>query len=825
MDQSSLFDLLKKDQATLEHLRFIKYPPDQSGEWTHVFVRFGETAKALLDEKDGKKVNSEQWKLEAFQSILNEIDQSLQFIKASEYIRCPSSIMTIILNILWSSFKYCQALGNNNENEINENLASFFKLSYQSLKMVIDVLENHSEMLFNRDENILQNTLIPLINCSKVLADIDIMASVAVWKSIKKLFNLHKDLILKNSSEFESLFEVCHLACQSFNVYFELIEKKDVNMINKYQKVIRFFLGIVLLIVKELKKYMNVRMCSQVYELIHLIQKQSLINTRKKYDAKDCLAEYESMSNMLLCVNDPLIKDFIEVVSSSNSVVNKVCDNESIIEDDSVVYLMDLLSFIEYLTEKPEHIDPWMKVCTTSQKDIFEETSYFSILDFTFSYVHLCTFEIFGQRMENAVLHKSKCFQVSLYEIVLGKLCAFITALPQKYFVQLETLMLSNLITPQSKYCALLASDLWCYVSRWGKPEMCLNHVIFLGKLLIDLHKNNVSQVAIDNLSRLMQRLFWFLQDHHHDQIVVNFPVNVKNVVIWKVLPVTHLKISNTLKFCSDFVETVLSLIEMKDGSQNNEHDIVCAIDSLTNIVTSNEIYGKLPIDLKNHIYNHIIEFWSCFRNVDKDIDINESLVLSMLSLTSEFLSFLNGNHLYDILTVISDILYNTDNRAFHTMCSYFLVHLKNINFHPEVERNCLTATSKIFQFLLNHKDVFIDCQTMKALKMFAEETVYSRSLVTFLPQSRKKDFTNYLRKEVLGTAVEYKRVFEMAHVQNDDVQDELMLSKNENDIEGILNVLEKNANTLKGIISNSISSDYKSRVRTVISLLENSCS
>ncbi|XP_050051148.1 FIGNL1-interacting regulator of recombination and mitosis-like isoform X4 [Dermacentor andersoni] len=121
--------------------------------------------------------------------------------------------------------------------------------------------------------------------------------------------------------------------------------------------------------------------------------------------------------------------------------------------------------------------------------------------------------------------------KVGLYENICIHMCRFVAVLLESHFPVLENTLLKNVLC-ESHWKAFLASDVWCFVARYGTPQLCYEHVqllVRLVKLTASVHITGHVRVK-----QLLTRLFHFLADEHKAQLLQS---HSDDLLILSILP------------------------------------------------------------------------------------------------------------------------------------------------------------------------------------------------------------------------------------------------------------------------------------------------
>jgi len=642
-----------------------------------------------------------------------------------------------MLNIFMNVFIYCKQLGIEYTNpevhpEVTTKLSLLFKLNYQNMKMFIEFLEvgirKSGGCILRETNQLVQQSLCTLCSLGNVLFAIDIMPSVALWKCIRKLACIHKDFLINPFASFviEKLFHIVNeLINQAQSI--QVQSNKD----EKFYKVVKFYLNTLVLFLKECEGSVGKT------ELNHVMIVCESINTivcdQHMCDKADAILN--GFSQSLQNVIDSMLTLFtkkkeviLELLQGKTSDVSPTG-----IVTSSINLILESLSASNIQEEQLQYWIP---------SDYLQH----SIFDVIFNFIEQSKDSIFDYKKQHGKEVKEGC----LYEVLLTKSCMFISTVPSggHYFNRLEEDLVKNIMS-RDIYVSMFAMDLWCFVARWGAPELCFQHMVFIGKTIIQLSESSVNtRVAISNLSCLFKRLFWFLQDEQHKQLIEKFPPILANMVLWRYLPISHILADDDIVLCANVIQNIINIMEIKSYSCSKA--LINALHCVSNIVREKQL--TMSTNLYEYIQHYINDFWLSLQTTDDVIERGEELIVVMLDSTSLMTSssYIVSTLLKKILQTVSEISLNSD--SYHLSCCNFLSSLKDVQFDDQIENDCLGYMATLYVRLLNHQNNFIQYSAMLSLKEFAEVTRYTNALAAFLPSSKKKRFALFLKKSIPST-------------------------------------------------------------------------
>ncbi|XP_057300135.1 uncharacterized protein C1orf112 homolog [Hydractinia symbiolongicarpus] len=678
-------------------------------------------------------------------SLMQSISDSLQILKISlqKSWNDLDSCLDCVLNAILHCFTFCRSSSESISTEYSHHaneLSNLFKLTYQCMKSGIELLESHPINCDNKDGmKMLAQTLTTLINCSTELLSIDIMAAVAIWKYLKRVCSQNTAMILSNIDMFAPLFDIISITKATLSQCLDALPKIENSSFTKFQKVIRFFLGVTIQLIKDFKSVMLLESTRTLFELISDMHRLTLVENKKYFNELGCGKEYMNLGKNILTYLETLLSEFLQLphcLMCLNDMDDFTCDVEK------KNHLLLLLSILDKLSDADEVVKKkWMECDPMQHKsDTFEHDS---ILDLIFDQSQSCAESLFLCRKPDILLN-GKPMELSLYEYMLGKICVFCSVLPATCFGSLEACLMDSLLR-DSKYCRMLAMDVWCFVSRWGSSELCWSHLKLLSNLLIDLNKPSVERLVICSVSQLFKRLFWFLEEEYHMKFLDEFPVCEETIHVWGLIPLCQLQTSKGVELCSEIIQTVTSML--RETNEESDRLIVNGLSTVCSVIQNQEIYNNIDQSVKEALNKETIDFWLCFSKVDCDVEMSENLMVRMLEMTSHLVTNFDSQSISELLSVLENVVTCAESATFQLETSHFLSQLKYLQFAEDMEEQCLTSIANIFQHLLNSNDWLVEDSAMTSLREYAEVTIYSASLATFLPANKKKEFARFLKK------------------------------------------------------------------------------
>ncbi|XP_068224185.1 FIGNL1-interacting regulator of recombination and mitosis-like isoform X1 [Palaemon carinicauda] len=328
----------------------------------------------------------------------------------------------------------------------------------------------------------------------------DLRAFVAVWRAYASLVSQHHSCLTTTLDTSVPLKALVKEIGNGFEML-KALPFEDKEAANKTQKImqrtiktINFCLKIVVAICEKYRGYLRGGHCS-IASLLLLLFRYSPGNVILKNFPNELKKEIETQLTIGI---EPLLlhlredEDFVKVLFEDKKELT-----DEIIKDWSSYLLLLVAVALPPSATVLIHLKKFLSaVFSTMQK----------------SHVSLslpCT-------MDGVTCKGKQQSKVSLYEHVLTRMCVLVAGLDGSRFRVLEEVLLEWLLSGQT-WPALLAADVWCFVSRYGTSNLCWDYCM----LLLDiLPKNGIHSHQRLIVSSLLSRLIPKLTAEDKDRFV-----------------------------------------------------------------------------------------------------------------------------------------------------------------------------------------------------------------------------------------------------------------------------------------------------------------
>ncbi|KAL1415027.1 hypothetical protein MTO96_007025 [Rhipicephalus appendiculatus] len=285
--------------------------------------------------------------------------------------------------------------------------------------------------------------------------------------------------------------------------------------------------------------------------------------------------------------------------------------------------------------------------------------------------------------------------KVGLYENICIHVCRFVATLPESLFPVLEYALLKNVLC-ESHWRAFLASDVWCFVARYGSPQLCYEHVQLLAQL-VRLHSDDLLILSALPSPEVMSTLSAYV-------------LQLLNKLACKNMTSVELKTLERL------------LCHMR--SSNKAKDLHLPVAILSQALRAIPVHRSL---------------------------VGSTLSELIISIVTSQVDLLSASTLSDVLSAIES-LYESEIDFLQMLT---VLHLPSFGAMPNIsspqETEVCEKLSRLFSFVLSSENYVIRYMAMLSFAQFAQVTQYDIIIAKAIEwPSLKEAVTSFLMKEDL---------------------------------------------------------------------------
>ncbi|KAI8518150.1 hypothetical protein Bbelb_041670 [Branchiostoma belcheri] len=588
---------------------------------------------------------------------------------------------------------------------VSESLSCLFKKAYSLQKVLMALIDKLQLSSDSSEEDVTDMVAVcqgfHVIGCT--VSGVDASLLVTTWKFLAKQLTKHKE-VLKNHIDMAPLVKtLCSEVGTNCKYCVELASKDatdrqngcgDQKSYTRTLKICRFFMQCLMCLIKDYNGYLG-SCIKEIFQVI--LEMQSLLPPSLSAPPLSSTATEEMKATILVGI-EPMIQ-----------------------------HLMDNRDFIQLVTgqSNDEQKDQWV-----SPKIYPEDEPRESILVSLFNTLKKFLFEFPRD--------------VSLYEHVCTHLCGFAASLPARHFPLLEKCLLDNVLGT-NLHCALVATDVWCFVARYGTAELCEQHVHVLTKLLCQL-PNSCQHLQ---LHLLLRRLVPLMAEPHQEKFVQTYPP-AKHPSLWVHLPPVAFVPKLRAVICGESVSYATPVCQKWLGIQRKTlgtlTDLHLALCVLCNVYSAS-VRQTSPLQSSAPVLHTVSRLWDvvCASGADQHRAV-EAVAVKLVQLTGYLLGQLVPEDVIKVLWRVSQWLKTSLPQSVKLSITMLLGRAGKVTLPPSPQQNQLQELlASLFSTLLQDNSWVVHHHALEAFSTFAEETPYESILPKRLQneqvKSRAMDF------------------------------------------------------------------------------------
>ena len=142
-----------------------------------------------------------------------------------------------------------------------------------------------------------------------------------------------------------------------------------------------------------------------------------------------------------------------------------------------------------------------------------------------------------------------------------------------------------------------LSCDIWCFIGRYGSSDLCLNHLMFLSSLYVQLVRSTTFSVPRLWLATIITRLFNLLAAAGRRSWASRFPPNEANLELWALIDLGLFKAdATTLQLvCNTALSHLKKVLNFEEQEEEDREGNETEDSSISTLTSSIWILGQMP--------------------------------------------------------------------------------------------------------------------------------------------------------------------------------------------------------------------------------------
>uniref|UniRef100_A0A8C7IZ83 Fignl1 interacting regulator of recombination and mitosis n=1 Tax=Oncorhynchus kisutch TaxID=8019 RepID=A0A8C7IZ83_ONCKI len=400
------------------------------------------------------------------------------------------SLPSCILKVLRNTFQHCKESGEvycGRLSLVGDLLQGLFKEAYSLQKGLMELMDRISleNTASEGDVSDIITVIHSLLDICSVISNLDIALHANTWKFIIKQCVKYGSLVEERLRHGDITSCLCDDLLASFHSCLELAEQisqagpqvahsPEYKLFQKTAKMCRFFANTLVHYIKEFKAFLS-KSCGRFHQLY--------LQIVSKFPPSLCSPVLpsplsEELNGAALVPMDALLSQLLPLRPFAESVLNP---SQQLSPETELPHCLLLVSVMGQFPSHPEEaLQLW---CDGSHFP--EDTPRLPLFRALFQSFRRCCMERRVPVLLPGVMMKGQAQgNVTLHHHVCVMLCARVASLPPEHFPLLERSLLEAVLQPDTQ-TALLATDVWCFMARYGTAELCLHHGLLTAQLVM----------------------------------------------------------------------------------------------------------------------------------------------------------------------------------------------------------------------------------------------------------------------------------------------------------------------------------------------------
>ncbi|KAK3542591.1 hypothetical protein QTP86_031293 [Hemibagrus guttatus] len=664
------------------------------------------------------------------------------------------SLPSCVLHVLKDTFQHCkdsEVVYSGRLSLVGDLLQSLFREAYSLQKCLMELLEKISLENSASEEEIsdLVTVIHSLLDICSVISNLDIALHANTWKFIIKQSVKYQTLVEERLRHSDLVTFLCEDLLSSLRNSLEMAEQMQQTDLKEmvqcpgykaFQKTIkmcRFFANTLVHYIKEFNPFLS-KFCSHFHRLyLQVLSKFSPCASALSVP----VGLVEELSHVVLIPMDAMLTQLLPMRSFVECVLTPDQKSSSELVLPQCLLLVNVLE--KLCTQTDETLCLWYDGSQFS-----EETHRLSIFEAVFLNFRQCLVErTVPVRLLGVMIHGQAQGTVSLHQHVCVHLCGCVAALPARHFPKLEQSLLGAVLQADTQ-TALLATDVWCFLARYGTAELCLHHVLLTAHLIRSCPRQNYQ---LTHLGLLLRRLLFLMTPNHQLEFVERFlPSKDENLCVWSPVLLSSLCLDVSARVQREVLSSAKAAVDAWHGAGyrlGNIPTLNKALSCLLVVVRGEpqQVEGMTAsLDIVHRLWNRMDA-----AQVQTQPSLQCTLRL-LLSISAKLIKSIDPQAIVQAFSCLSGLNLQNCSDDLVLAALEYLASMGKIFVPSDIQFQVLPRLSCLFSTLLIHESWLLHQHTLEAFATFAEATsheeIISQSLTT---EETKNKVVNFLRKVI----------------------------------------------------------------------------
>ncbi|XP_053469614.1 uncharacterized protein C1orf112 homolog isoform X2 [Ictalurus furcatus] len=664
------------------------------------------------------------------------------------------SLPSCVLHILKDTFQHCkdsEVVYSGRLSLVGDLLQGLFREAYSLQKCLMELLDKISLENSASEEEIsdIVTVIHSLLDICSVISNLDIALHANTWKFIIKQSVKYQSLVEERLRHSDLITYLCEDLVASVRNSLEMAEQmqqsalKEIKQCPEYKvfqkttKMCRFFANTLVHYIKEFNPFLS-KFCSCFHQLyLQVLSKFPPCALAPSAP----VALLEELSGVVLVPMDAMLTQLLSTRSFVECVLTPAQKYSSDLALAQCLLLVNVLG--KLCTQTGETLCLWYDGSQFS-----EETHRLSIFEAVFLCFRQCLVErTVPVRLPGVMIRGQAQGTVSLHQHVCVHLCGCVAALPARHFPRLERSLLGAVLQSDTQ-TAVLATDVWCFLARYGTAELCLHHVLLTAHLIKSCPGANYQ---LTHLGLLLRRLLFLMTPHHQLEFVECFlPSKDENLCVWSLVLLSSLCSDVRAHVEREVLNSVQVAIDAWHGADyrlGNIPTLNKALSCLLVVVRGDPVQAECLTSSVNIIH----QLWN--RMDAAQVQTHPSLQCTLkllLSISGKLIQSVEPQAIVQGCSCLIGLNLQMCQDDLVLAALEYLASMGKVFVPSEIQFQVLPRLSCLFSTLLIQESWLLHQHTLEAFATFAEATsheeIISQSLTT---EETKNKVVKFLSKMV----------------------------------------------------------------------------